>query len=175
MIKTINNLTRYDLAALFSGTGVEVGVEKAFFSRTICTLNPGIKLYGVDCWRKQKYGRKRYTKKMGDEFREKAIRRMKDYNWTPIVKLSVEAAKDFEDESLDFVYIDAAHDYHNVSSDLKAWWPKVKPGGIVSGHDYSKDHPHFGVIQAVDEFVKQYSLDLTIWGGDKTPSWSFIK
>jgi hypothetical protein len=173
--KTINSLSRHDLAKLFTGVGVEVGVEKGWFSRTICMSNPGIKLYGVDCWEKQKYDRKRYTKEIGDAFREKAIKRMIDFDWTPIKKLSVDAAKDFEDESLDFVYIDAAHDYINVSNDLKAWYPKIKIGGIVSGHDYSKLRDHFDVIKAVDEFVEHLDVDLVIWAADKSPSWSFIK
>lgn len=174
-MKTINDLSRHDLATLFTGVGVEVGVEKGWFSRTICMANPGIKLYGVDPWKKQKYDRKRYTKEIGEEFREKAIRRMAGFDWTPVQKLSVEAAKDFEDESLDFVYIDAAHDYENVSNDLKAWYPKVKIGGIMSGHDYSKYRDHFDVIRAVDEFVEALGVDLVIWGNDKSPSWSFVK
>jgi predicted O-methyltransferase YrrM len=51
-------------------------------------------------------------------------------------RLSVAAAEDFADDSLDFVFIDATHTYDAVSRDLSAWWPKVKAGGLLAGHDY---------------------------------------
>ena len=52
---------------------------------------------------------------------------------------------------LDFVFIDAQHDYDSVKKDIEIWTPKLKPGGLLSGHDYQ---PNFkGVIQAVDEAV----------------------
>jgi SAM-dependent methyltransferase len=60
---------------------------------------------------------------------------------------SAESAADFADESLDFIHIDAAHDYDSVVKDLAAWYPKLKPGGIFSGHDY----PWHEVKKAVGE------------------------
>jgi predicted O-methyltransferase YrrM len=64
-------------------------------------------------------------------------------------RISWEAADSFADGSVDFVFIDAAHDYESVSKDLAAWWPKVKLGGIMAGHDATIYHP--GVLQAVSE------------------------
>lgn len=55
-----------------------------------------------------------------------------------------------EDGSVDFLFIDASHDYQSVRRDLRLWTPKVRPGGIAAGHDYHPDWP--GVVQAVDEF-----------------------
>ena len=55
---------------------------------------------------------------------------------TPVRLSSVEAASLYEDESLDFVFIDAAHDYDSVKADITAWLPKVKIGGTIGGHDY---------------------------------------
>ena len=71
----------------------------------------------------------------------------------------------FEDESLDFVFIDADHVYDNVKKDILAWLPKIKPGGIIAGHDFCPEHP--GVEQAVreifgDSFETDY-LDELCW------------
>ena len=56
---------------------------------------------------------------------------------TPIRELSWDGAKHYDDNSLDFVFIDAAHDYESVKKDINAWFSKVKKGGIIAGHDYS--------------------------------------
>jgi hypothetical protein len=64
---------------------------------------------------------------------------------------SIDAA-DKIDQLVDIVYIDALHTYDAVKADIKAWWPKIKPGGFLAGHDYHAKWP--GVIQAVDEFKK---------------------
>ena len=65
-------------------------------------------------------------------------------------KKSTEAAPDFEDESLDFVFIDAIHDYENCFNDIAHWHHRVRKGGYVMGHDW--EHPGFpGVQQAVVE------------------------
>ncbi len=63
---------------------------------------------------------------------------------------SVEAAKLYDDNSLDFVYIDASHDEPSVAADLRAWFPKVKRGGWIGGDDLTSSHP--GVQLAVDKF-----------------------
>ena len=54
----------------------------------------------------------------------------------PIRKASLEALDLYENGSLDCVFIDAAHDYENVCKDIQGWLPKIKPGGILSGHDW---------------------------------------
>ncbi len=68
----------------------------------------------------------------------------------PVKSISWEAAKLYEDNSLDFVFIDAAHDYESVKKDVTAWLPKVKIGGIIAGHDYIT---HIAVKTAVDEII----------------------
>jgi len=71
----------------------------------------------------------------------------------PIRLASVEASKLYEDESLDFVFIDAAHDLVNVLKDITSWIPKVKKGGVIAGHDYGGGF--FGVNGAVDNYFAQ--------------------
>jgi hypothetical protein len=56
----------------------------------------------------------------------------------------------YDDQSLDFVFIDANHLYEGMKLDLENWYPKVKKGGMIGGHDY--DHSWPGLIQAVNEF-----------------------
>ena len=68
----------------------------------------------------------------------------------PIMMDSISASKKYEDNSIDFVFIDANHSYDYVKKDIEAWFPKVKNGGVISGHDYHKNWPE--VIKAVDEF-----------------------
>jgi len=67
-----------------------------------------------------------------------------------IHKASVEAAKQFPDKFFDYIYIDGAHDYDNVINDLTAWYPKIKTGGIFSGHDWW----YSDVRRAVWDFFK---------------------
>jgi len=74
-------------------------------------------------------------------------------------KPSVEAAAEIPDESLDFVFIDADHSYEGCKSDIEAWAPKVKRGGLIAGHDYENTaFPKFGVRRAVDELFPQVDL-----------------
>ena len=82
----------------------------------------------------------------------------------PHRQTSLEAAQEFHEESADFVFIDAGHDYESVKADLAAWWPKVKPGCHLAGHDYFYDKrrdgsANTGVARAVSEFVMEHKLD----------------
>lgn len=75
------------------------------------------------------------------------------------------SAEQFEDESIDFLFLDADHVYDRVKSDIEAWLPKIKIGGIIAGHDYCEAHD--GVIQAVDEIfgddMCKIYLDELVW------------
>lgn len=75
---------------------------------------------------------------------------------------STDAAEMFEDHSLDFVYLDATHQYEDMVNDFRAWLPKIKPTGAIGGHDYSKPWP--GVRKAVDEFFGQPEFQFGDYG-----------
>ncbi len=82
--------------------------------------------------------------------------------YNPIRTTSIGRAGAYADECLDFVLIDASHDYENVKADIEAWIPKVKRGGYLCGHDAK--HPP--IRRATDEkFGGNYSIDPTqdIW------------
>lgn len=72
---------------------------------------------------------------------------------TPVKMPSVEAAKQYADNSLFFVFIDGSHLYEAVKEDILAWLPKVKPGGFIGGHDIDQTEEFNGVRKAVDEII----------------------
>lgn len=77
-----------------------------------------------------------------------------------------EAVKLYQDNSLDFVFIDGGHSYEEVKNDIQKWLPKVKIGGVLCGDDYHKNHP--GVIKAVEEiFANTKRMNGRIWLFDK--------
>lgn len=65
---------------------------------------------------------------------------------------SAETSSMFQNGSVDFVFIDAAHDYKSVKKDINAWIPKVKSNGVIAGHDY-RNVVETGVEKAVDELI----------------------
>jgi hypothetical protein len=71
---------------------------------------------------------------------------------TMLSMISWNAARRFEDNSVDFCYVDAGHSYAAVTNDLTAWWPKLRPGSCFGGDDYTKGYP--GVQQAVWDFFR---------------------
>lgn len=85
----------------------------------------------------------------------------------PVMSTSLEAAKRLEDADLDYLFLDADHSYEAVLADLRAWWPKMKPGATLYGHDYHESWP--SVVEAVCDFFKKEGRNVelhceTIWG-----------
>ena len=141
--------------------GAEIGVHKGHHARVMLKKNPDMKLYGIDPYIQYKLGRKvRRTQKMQNNIFEYAKKYLEGYNIEFVRKTSMDALNDFEDGSLDFVYIDGDHQFDYVMTDLIFWNKKVKPGGIVALHDYC--HFHWsGIIRAVDAFT--YCHDIRPW------------
>lgn len=65
---------------------------------------------------------------------------------------SAAAAQYFANQSVDAVFVDADHSYDGVARDITAWLPKIKPGGVLCGHDFHSVHWP-GVVRAVQELV----------------------
>lgn len=141
MPHVINPFDRTELAKMFHElgftTGVEVGVERGKYAECLLTNIPGLTLYGVDPWTTYDGYVDYVDQGLVNAFYKEMLGRTKRFpNFKIVREFSVEAATKFKDESIDFVYIDGNHDLLNVLMDLTAWIPKIRKGGVISGHDY---------------------------------------
>jgi hypothetical protein len=143
------------------GRGAEIGVKLGGYSDELLGNWRGAELVSIDPWLEadpdEYVDRSNVSQEKQDSNYEKTRERLAVHgSRSTIWRLtSVEAAEKVEDGSFDFVYIDARHDYDSVLEDLEAWCAKVRPGGIMAGHDYvDGDLPEgeFYVKSAVDEF-----------------------
>lgn len=149
------------------GIGVEIGVQHGYNSQLIKESGWKGELVCVDIWE--------------DKDAYKVFQEIKEvYSLTEMKGKSVDCANIFSDESLDFVYIDADHSYESVKADFNAWYPKVRTGGIISGHDYG-ENDCIGVKQFIDEFMKlnpscemKFTYD-DFWNLMEYQSWWMIK
>jgi predicted O-methyltransferase YrrM len=99
--------------------GAEIGVAQGNHSKLLCENIPRLHLYCIDIWEKYP-GYNEYTDRI-DRYYLEAKNKLANYDCSFIKKFSMDAAKDFENYSLDFVYIDGAHDLKNVVDDLCIW------------------------------------------------------
>jgi len=157
----IKNFTRRHLAILFKNLGfkmgAEIGVDLAVYSKTLCSRIPNLKLYCVDPWKA--YALKGSTDEHHEECFQRSKEALRGFDVEFMREYSMDAVKEFNDGELDFVYIDGDHRYSFVMDDLVYWNKKVRPGGIVSGHDYYPRGQQ--VIDAVHDYVE--ANDITRW------------
>lgn len=175
-LKKINN--RGDIPTLLTTmraeTICEIGVkEGAHFNSLL--KGQHIKIaYGIDIWAEtgvrsqnddsyeQQKLDKLYQEMKGLESRDSRVKIIKCF--------SPQVSEQFADELFDFVYIDADHTEAAVYTDLCAWWNKVRPGGVLAGHDYCEctlncddgSQVVFGVISAVNKFISERGLSLHV-------------
>ena len=179
----IRYLSREEFAQLLCTVGyrvgVEVGVKEGNFSKCLCINNPDLHLTSVDPYSMETNNGNFDSQEIADAMYRKACKNLKGYNCDLVRKTSAEASRDFADGSLDFVYIDGNHMYDYVFEDLSVWYPKVRVGGIMSGHDYLLRNPSCQVTEAVDDFMKQNSITPIIMFGSHMPerikSWMWVK
>ena len=139
---------------LLLNKGVEVGVRWGAGGEFFCRNNPKLKMTLVDPY----LSYMDLGTLMTDDYQKciqlQAKERLKDCNVTWVYETSLEAAKLLANEKFDFIFIDANHDYEFVKEDINAWWPLVRTGGILSGHDYHVP----SVKKAVSEFESQLKV-----------------
>jgi len=187
----IPNYWRNDLGVLFKEleftVGVEIGTQEGIYAKVLCNSHPELKLYCVDPYEQyMEYNdvseeKLQYLKKQAKNY-------LAECNVEFIYKFSSNAVLDFEDSSLDFVYIDGNHRFEYVVEDISKWGKKIRVGGILSGHDYFKNSLPFkktSVYEAVHGYTKAYRIRPWFVIGrqdmlsgekrDKPRSWMWVK
>lgn len=156
---------------------VEVGCWKGasicYLAQEVKNYDKEMELFAVDTWQgSDEIVHRDEIERLGgaDNLYETFLQNIKKGNVsrmiTPIRMHSLEASRLFEDQSLEVVFIDASHKYKDVLDDIKHWYPKVKTGGIIAGHDYLPGNiaSECGVIRAVHEFFHKKNLETNIGG-----------
>lgn len=173
ILENRNNLGSYLNELGLTNIGVEIGVQKGHFSEIVLSQWKGKKYYCVDAWEKQSDDVYIDGANVNDTLQtlnmketEDRLKRFKNrYELIKGYSTDQNILNKFINNSLDFVYIDARHDYNGVMEDIVNWYPKVKVGGLVCGHDYGMDGiwegqggiwGDFGVTRAIQEWNKQY-------------------
>tara|TARA_R110000803_G_scaffold27700_1_gene64585 strand:+ start:845 stop:1366 length:522 start_codon:yes stop_codon:yes gene_type:complete len=146
-----------DIVEASSKKVAEIGVEYGGFTSSY--YNDDIDIHLIDMWETE--GNDYYfSERKGQVERgyQKILQLYGDKNNVTIVKSKSDKASElYDDEYFDYIYIDADHSYEGVKKDIQLWYPKVKKGGIMAGHDFDpnpldKNFEKYGVKKAVKEF-----------------------
>ena len=163
--------------------GAEIGVWLGANAKVMLDTIPNLSLALVDPYS----GPVQYDRQAGrsshDKAEQHAHRLLAQFKKAVFIRAtSQHAAASFADGSMDFVYIDGNHRYDMCMLDIILWLPKVKVGGIISGHDYeSSKSRQFGVQLAVDDYARSHRLSVEITDraaepkGQEMPSWFWTK
>jgi len=149
--------------------GAWFGKSTAFLAKLVKNSGKDIRLDVVDTWKGSDEVCQNKTLKECNVFEEfkKNMHDRKVWDTINAMRMtSLEACEIYEDNSLDFVFIDANHSFESVSEDISNWIDKVKPGGMIAGHDYIDGFP--GVKEAVKSIFAD-SFNVTGW------SWYHVK
>jgi len=156
MVKKFTNNSK------FVEVGSWKGKSAAFMCVEIINSNKKIDFYCVDTWTGSK--EHIYLENNVNQLYQIFKSNMKpvENSYREIISTSLTASQYFESESLDFIFIDASHEYQDVKDDINHWLPKLKKGGIIAGDDYG--NPDFpGVHKAVIETLNNYQVRDNCW------------
>jgi hypothetical protein len=166
-----------ELLAKFNMTkGAEIGVESGKYSEIMFKKIPNLELICVDSW---EVGEDKTNEKRGqqliDTLYEETKKRLSLFKATIIKGKSMDVVRNIPYESLDFVYIDACHQFDFVMQDIIEWSKRVKKGGLVAGHDYYQFR-NSGVIEAVNAYTRAHGIyDVFLTKEPSGASWFWVK
>ena len=167
--------------------GLEIGVCRGEYSALLLQDSCLDLLYGVDAWSTDEESTRSALKKCDKvpgkferhyEVAKQALSKFGSRSKLLRV-LSQRAADEFQENSLDFIYVDAAHRFTGVAMDLILWYPKLRVGGVMAGHDYWHKY-RYEVMSAVNGFVVEKQQILNATCKERRfpiypPTWWFIK
>lgn len=143
------------------GVLAEAGVDHGDFSAMILAIMQPKRLHLIDVW-----SSKRYHGGLQDVVRKKFQHELASGQVQIDLGLSTEVLPRFTDGYFDLVYIDTDHGYTVTAAELELCRTKVKPGGIIAGHDYVTGNwdggVRYGVVEAVHEFCVKYGWELIL-------------
>lgn len=152
---------------IFIECGAWLGKSSSYLCDRINNTRPDITVYIVDSWRGS-YNELNSFHKLAtqQDIYQMFLNNMGDRKFTPIRALSKDAVENFNDKSLDVIFIDMCHEYECIKEDIELWYPKLKDNGIIAGHDY----PSWpGVLKAVDEKFNKIESRNECWIVNNAP------
>ena len=192
--------TRDDLGKLLESegftVGIELGVQSGYYSKTILSHWKSCeRYYLVDIWQQQEnyMDGANVNNHQQESLFKGAQALLKPWQDKAVFlrKYTSQAVHDVPDNSVDFVYVDARHDYCGATEDIELYWPKLKAGGLMTGHDYklASEGPagddwsvcadgskHPGAVRgAVDEFAAKHGFQVVVTYRDDWNTWMIRK
>lgn len=148
--------------AIMVEVGCYFGHSVAYMATLAKESGKNIKIYAVDTFEgsaehKNKLKNVNMLYEFNKNIRECGLERFIE----PLQIDSHFGANYFEDGSIEFCFLDGAHDYESIKSDIHDWTPKLKPSGILAGHDYSDSWP--GVKRAVKQYIPNALIERNVW------------
>jgi hypothetical protein len=155
----------------------EIGVARGRFSAQIKSTCQPLSLTLIDPWLEQDtsiYGGDGNNAAQTEQDRrfQRVSRRFASRQCQILRKFSADAAGEFDDGSLDWVYIDGNHSYDACLEDLRLWAAKVKNDGLILGHDFV---PKFGVVEAVRDFIGETGFEVAALTVEHFPTYVIAK
>jgi len=151
----------------FVEIGAWMGKSTSYMAVEIANSNKNIKFDTIDTWAgSDEESHKEIINGLEMSLYDKFISNVSPIiNYiNPIIGYSEYIADTYENESLDFVFLDGAHDYESIKKDIEKWYPKVKMNGVIAGHDYNEHgiegNEWEGVVRAVNEFFGKDNIEI---------------
>ena len=134
--------------------GVEIGTRSGASAELWCSTIPNLRLVCIDPYLKSN----RISERRQNGYYEQALKNSEKYGFVLMRTRSLDAVNEFEDGSLDFVYVDGDHCFDGAVQDIIRWAPKVREGGLVLVHDYCTLGMS-GVMAAVNAYTHSHWID----------------